>query len=66
MGLFSEQVLESEASQIRQRIMASDVVFVLHVRDLGHSGESGVEITIEIRHNVLAVLSNISYLSSVQ
>jgi hypothetical protein len=66
MGLFSEQVLESEASQIRQRIMASNVVFVLHVRDLEHSGESGVEITIEIRHNVLAVWSNISYLSSVQ
>jgi len=34
MSIFFEQVFEIEASQTRQRIMATDVVFVLHVRDL--------------------------------
>jgi len=34
MNLSSEQVFEREASQISQNIMATDVVLVLHVRDL--------------------------------
>jgi len=34
MSLFSKQVFENEASQIRQRVITTDVVFDLHVRDL--------------------------------